>query len=117
MPSKNRNNLKPVRFTIIFFALAALLFSIISSDQLVLLARLSFSGTALMGPLILLGLFTHKPVGKSMIIASGIALSLFILSQLNIIPQSIMQIRVDLALFLLLGIGAVINFLMTQKQA
>ncbi len=43
--SKSENDsLKPIRLAIISFALAALVFSLLSSDQLVLLARVSFAG-------------------------------------------------------------------------
>lgn len=114
---KDRNNLKPVRFTIIFFALAALFFSIFSSDQLVLLARLSFSGTALMGPLIILGLFSKKAVGNFMIYCSAFGLLVFILSQLNLIPQQYFGFRLDLALFIGLGLGAFANFLVVRNKA
>ena len=50
---KEEDNLRPIRMVIFFFAASALVFSLVSSDELVLLARLSFSGTALMGPMIL----------------------------------------------------------------
>lgn len=112
---KDKNNLTPVRITIIFFALAALLFSVISSDQLVLLARLSFSGTALMGPLILLGLFSSKPVGQLMIYVSAMALVIYILSQLNILPQILYGFRLDLSLFVLLGFCALVNYYSVRK--
>ena len=112
---KDKNNLTPVRITIIFFALAALLFSVISSDQLVLLARLSFSGTALMGPLILLGLFSSKPVGQLMIYVSAMALVIFILSQLNILPQILYGFRLDLSLFVLIGLCALVNYYSVRK--
>ena len=39
------------------------MFSIVASDESVLLARLSFSGTAIMGPLIILGIiFKSKKI-------------------------------------------------------
>lgn len=111
-----KNNLKPVRITIMVFALAALFFSVFSSDQLVLLARLSFSGTALMGPLILLGLFSPKPVGQFMIYASAIALGIYILSQLNALPQILFGLRLDLSLFIFLGFCALGNFYSVKKR-
>ena len=40
----------------------ALAFSLKISDQIVLLARVSFAGTALMAPMILLGVLSRKKV-------------------------------------------------------
>ena len=48
------------RAAILFFGLAALVFSILSSDELVLLARVSFAGTSMGGPLILAGIFSRR---------------------------------------------------------
>lgn len=107
---KKIENLKPVRIAIFTFAAAALLFSLVSSNELVLLARLSFSGTAIMGPMIILGIIAKKPQGYFMIWLSGIALLIFILSQLKLIPQSLFSLRLDLLLMLILSISAFINY-------
>ena len=64
---KENDNLRPIRLVILLFAISALIFSLLSSDELVLLARLSFSGTALMGPMILLGIFSQKPQMDSLL--------------------------------------------------
>ena len=86
---KENDNLRPIRLVILLFAISALIFSLLSSDELVLLARLSFSGTALMGPMILLGIFSQKPQGFTMIFLSSIGLLIFILSNLNLFPKEI----------------------------
>jgi len=83
---------------------------LVSSDELVLLARLSFSGTGIMGPMIILGILSKKPMGSFMIWSSALALLIFILSQLNVVPQNIYSFRVDLALMILLSLGAFINY-------
>ncbi|MDA1288671.1 MAG: sodium:solute symporter family protein [Bacteroidetes bacterium] len=108
--ASKEDQLTPVRVAIIVFAIAALLFSLVSSDELVLLARLSFSGTGIMGPMIILGILSKKPMGSFMIWFSALALLIFILSQLNVVPQNIYSFRVDLALMILLSLGAFINY-------
>ena len=95
---KEDDNLRPVRFVILLFALSALIFSLLSSDELVLLARLSFSGTALMGPMIMLGVFSNRPQGFAMILLSFLALLIFILSNLGWFPKQILSFRTDLLL-------------------
>ena len=113
--SKNENDsLKPIRLAIISFALAALVFSLLSSDQLVLLARVSFAGTAMMGPLVILGIFSRKPQGVFMIVASGLGLLTFILSQAGVLPETLGPLRMDLSLMILLTTCAVSNYLIRR---
>ena len=108
---KETDSLLPIRIAIVSFAGAALIFSLLSSDQLVLLARTSFAGTAIMGPLVVLGIFSRKPMGLFMIIVSGVALLVFILSQAAVLPPNVGPFRMDLFLMILLTIGAISNYL------
>ena len=113
---KEDDNLRPIRLVILLFALSALVFSLVSSDELVLLARLSFSGTALMGPMILLGVFSQRPKGVTMIVLSMLALFIFILSNLGWFPKQILSFRTDLFLMLALGLAALLNFLVINRK-
>lgn len=107
---KGSDSLLPIRIAIISFAAAALLFSLFSSDQLVLLARISFAGTAIMGPLVILGVFSKKPMGMFMIVMSGGGLLAFILSQAGILPSTVGVLRMDLFLMIVLTICAFLNY-------
>jgi len=89
-------NLKRAKIAIVIFAFAAWGFSIAASDQLVLLARVSFAGTAMMGPMVLAGILSNKPQGKEIIIAAGIGLFAFLASLLGLLPNMIAGIRMDL---------------------
>tara|TARA_B100001173_G_scaffold288609_1_gene277870 strand:- start:503 stop:1903 length:1401 start_codon:yes stop_codon:yes gene_type:complete len=113
---KEDDNLRPIRLVILLFALSALVFSLVSSDELVLLARLSFSGTALMGPMILLGVFSQRPKGVTMIVLSMLALFIFILSNLGWFPKQILSFKTDLFLMLALGLAALLNFLVINRK-
>ena len=115
MRLKENDNLRPIRLVILLFAISALIFSLLSSDELVLLARLSFSGTALMGPMILLGIFSQKPQGFTMIFLSIIGLLIFILSNLNLFPKEIFSLRTDLFLMLFLGFSALVNYYLYKE--
>ena len=111
---KENESLRPIRLAIISFALAALVFSLLSSDQLVLLARVSFAGTAMMGPLVILGIFSRKPQGIFMIVMSGIGLLLFTLSQAGVLPGTVGPLRMDLFLMILLAACALTNYLIRR---
>ena len=114
---KEDDNLLPIKFVILLFALSALVFSLLSSDELVLLARLSFSGTALMGPMIMLGIFSKRPQGVSIIVLSALALFIFILSNLGWFPKQIFSLRTDLFLMIVLGFAAIVNFFLLKPKS
>jgi solute:Na+ symporter, SSS family len=109
--------MKYTRLAILFFGVTALIFSIVTTDQLVLLARVSFAGTAMMAPMILAGIFSSKDKspGKSIIIVSAAAVFIFIASLLNLIPDSYFGIRLDLFLFVFLGIFTSISVLISKR--
>ncbi len=96
------------RVAIIFFGMAALVFSILSSDELVLLARVSFAGTALMAPMIFTAVFSKVKPGTVIPLATLAALVLFIFSLLGWIPDQYWNIRLDLLLLTFLGVFAAI---------
>jgi SSS family solute:Na+ symporter len=101
---------------IFVFALIALIFSELIKDQIALLARVSFAGTALMGPMILLGILSDRKVPTLIIWSSFIGLVVFLLSLGGIMANSIIGIRLDLFLFICLSIIAIISYLMGKKM-
>ncbi len=107
---KGSDSLVPIRIAIITFAVFSLLFSLFSSDQLVLLARISFAGTAMMGPLVILGILAKKPTGWFMVLASGLGLAAFILSQAGILPAEVGPFRMDLFLMITLSVCGYANY-------
>ena len=84
------------------FGFAALFFAIWSSDQLVLLARVSFSGTALLAPLVLSVVFSENRPSIFIPIATVVALVCFSLSLVNVIPGEIGDYGLDLSLLVIL---------------
>ena len=84
------------------FGFAALFFAIWSSDQLVLLARVSFSGTALLAPLVLSVVFSENRPSIFIPIATVVALVCFSLSLVNVIPGKIGDYGLDLSLLVIL---------------
>ena len=111
---RETDSLLPIRIAIISFAVAALIFSLLSSDQLVLLARISFAGTAMMGPLVILGIFSRKPQGTFMIVVSGMGLATFVLSQAGVLPGMVGPFRMDLFLMIVLAICALGNYVVRE---
>ncbi|PIF05539.1 MAG: sodium:solute symporter [Draconibacterium sp.] len=113
---RGSHSLLPIRIAVIAFAIAALIFSLVSSDQLVLLARISFAGTAIMGPLVILAILSDRPQGWFMIAVSAAGLLIFILSQVKILPAQIGSKRMDLVLMVTLAILALGNYLVVRYR-
>jgi SSS family solute:Na+ symporter len=105
MSGDEQTVMRRTRLSIFCFAAASLGVALVSSDQLVLLARVSFAGTALMGPFILAGILRNRAPGVEILVATGIALVLFLASVIGTIPQTIGPIRLDL--LLLIGLAAI----------
>ena len=111
----DRSVMHKTKIALFIFAVIVLLFSIILSDELVLLARVSFAGTAMMTPVILSGILSKKRPGKELIIASAVALVIFLLSVFNLVPSVIAGIRTDMALFGLLFIISLVSYWLTKR--
>ncbi len=120
---KGKSPLIVTRLAILTFGMAALAFSIVSGNQLVLIARVSFAGTSMMAPMILTGLFTRKRPGIEVVVATVLGLILFLYSQLPVfsglpkMPHNIGPVRFDLALLLTLGLVAVTSTTCRCRQA
>jgi solute:Na+ symporter, SSS family len=114
MKGNEKKVLKVARLGIFGFATIAMIFSILASDQLVMLARVSFAGTAMLAPMILTGVLSKKVMGNEIIIVTAIALATFILSLLGVIPGEIGPIRMDLFLLVSLGLFSIISYAMRK---
>ena len=102
---------------IFVFSIIALVFSVIISDQLALLARVSFTGTGIMGPMIILGILSDRKISTLMIWSSFIALLVFLLSLAGYMPEMVAGLRLDLLLFVSLSLLAVIFYTTGKKQS
>jgi SSS family solute:Na+ symporter len=97
------------------FSVIALIFSLLVSDQIVLLARVSFAGTGIMGPMILLGVLSDRKISSFIIVISGVGLVVFLLSLMGVLPNQIYGLRMDLLLFIVLGLSAVFAYTFAEK--
>ncbi len=98
LKGEEKKVMRITRLAIAGFGLGALVFSLISSDQLVLLARVSFTGTALMGPMVIGAVFDGIRTHRSLIFVTGGAMVLFLLSLVGVIPNNYQAVRIDLLL-------------------
>ncbi len=118
-----------VGLTTIFFALCVFALSTVTTTELVLLARLSFVGTALLTPMIVLPIaLAHKGVSVKRLGGSGrhlgallpfvvsSALLAFILILLEALPASVLGINLDLILLIIVSSIATAIYLGTKAD-
>jgi len=103
------------RIAIFSFGFAALIFSIFSTNELVLLARLSFAGTSIMAPMILTGLFAKGKPSPIIIWSTAAGILIFLASLLKLVPEMIGFMRIDLLLLIVLTVIAIIAAKMQVK--
>jgi SSS family solute:Na+ symporter len=113
--SNEKNAMSKTRIAMLVFALISYSFSLVSSDQLVLLARVSFTGTGLMGPLILNAVFFPDRIRKINILFTAIAVVVFIFNLAGLIPAQVGGIQVDLLLFIIL-FGSILIQLISKRR-
>ena len=104
------------RIFILIFALLALLFSIVSTEHLVLLARTSFTGTAMMAPMILVGILSSRKLSMVMPLATLSALLLFIMAKLGLIPTRLGLLELEIVLFIGLSMAVLVELVLLRKK-
>ncbi len=110
MEGEDKKMIRNARIAIVVFAILSLIFALLSSDQLVLLARSSFAGTALLAPMIFLAIFSKQSHNMQWIPSCTLgAIGILVASQLGVIPTEILGIRLDLLLLVVLAVMAVVG--------
>ncbi len=90
------------KISLVIFSLVVLVFSIVMENQLALLAKVSFTGTSMIAPVVFGALLFEKPP-KILLVTSFVALLLFLLSITETIPNSYGGFRIDFLLYLIHG--------------
>ena len=106
------------KISILVFSMIVLVFSTYMSDELVLLARVSFAGTSMIAPVVLGAVIFNKPP-KALIGLSAFALTFFILSIVGIVPDKYFELPLDFLMYILLFVFTSIIMIAhsrTQKQ-
>ena len=107
---ENKLNVKSAKLIIIIFSAVSLILSLLSSSELVLLARVSFVGTALIAPMIILAVLSKKgQLNNTVPIVTMLVLGLFLLSSFKFISNSYFGFRIDFILLVIIFITGTIS--------
>ncbi|MFN2126812.1 MAG: sodium:solute symporter family protein, partial [Anaerolineales bacterium] len=111
LKGEDRSVLLRTKIALFIFVIIVMFFSVIISDELVLLARVSFAGTSMLTPVILIGVLSKKTPGKELLVISAMGLLIFLISVFQLIPENIYGIRVDMGLYVILFISTLISII------
>ncbi|HEC43687.1 MAG TPA: sodium:solute symporter family protein [Bacteroides sp.] len=115
MKGSDKLVLRNTRIGLFVFAIIALVFSTLMSDELALLARTSFTGTSMMAPVVLFGVLSRKKPSRGILILSATGLIILLLSLLHVVPQHIGGMRLDFLLYIYLALGS-LGFILFRKS-
>lgn len=117
LSGSDKRDMRITKIGIVIFSLIVLVFSTYMSDELVLLARVSFTGTSMIAPVVL-GAVIFKNPPKSLLILSSFALGYFVLSLAGFVPDRFGELPLDFAMYCILFVLTLILMLshhFTQK--
>lgn len=112
LSGSDKSNMRITKISILVFSLIVLVFSTYMSDELVLLARVSFAGTSMIAPVVL-GAVMFKNPPKELIWLSTLALITFVSSLVGIIPSVIVGYPLD---FLMYCVLFIITFILMLRH-
>jgi SSS family solute:Na+ symporter len=101
LSGSDRKILRMTRLSILLFAIIVMLFASVMSNELALLARVSFIGTSMMAPVVLIAVIHPEHPGTLPLYISLSAFVTIILSIFGIIPAMIGQIRLEIIIYVL----------------
>ena len=107
LKGEEKKVMRITRISLFFFAGVVMLFSTLMSDELALLARVSFTGTAMMAPIVLMAVIGEKKPARGIILVSFLAFTTYLLSLAGVVPNHVGSLQLDLALYIFLIISTI----------
>ncbi|MEX0323793.1 MAG: sodium:solute symporter family protein [Puniceicoccaceae bacterium] len=103
-----------IKLTIVLFAILAFALALNSTNELVLLARVSFAGTALIAPLVFFAIITKEHLGPEIPLITLLTLVLFLLANLGLLSSNFLGIRIDLTLLAFVTIASFSSYIVRR---
>jgi SSS family solute:Na+ symporter len=105
LKGEEKRAMRITRISLFLFAGVVMVFSTLMSDELVLLARVSFTGTAMMAPIVLVAVTMKSRPPRVIILVSFTAFVTYLISLAGVIPDHVGNLRLDLALYAFLAVA------------
>jgi SSS family solute:Na+ symporter len=117
LPGDEKIVMRKTKISLFVFACLVMVFASVMGDELALLARVSFTGTSMMAPIVLAAIIKKNKPGKEIILISVIALLLFLGSLAGFIPSMFSGFRIELLLYVCLVLGTVISLYIRKNNS
>lgn len=105
LSGEDKKIMRITKLSLLVFSAVVLVFTHLMGDQLALLARVSFTGTSMIAPIVFGALlFKHPP--KLLIITSAFSFFVMLLSVIGVLPNHIGSLRMDFSLYIFHAITA-----------
>ncbi|XOV93746.1 MAG: sodium:solute symporter [Bacteroidota bacterium] len=101
----DKSVMRATKISLLVFSIIVLVFTDLMGDQLALLARVSFTGTSMIAPIVI-GALVFKEPPKALIITSAFSFFVMLLSVTGVLPANIGNLRMDFALYIFQAITA-----------
>lgn len=111
----DQSKMRITKIALAVFTLIVLIFSSVMSNELALLAKVSFTGTSMVAPVVFGAILYEKP-SKNLLYLSLLCLFVFIASLLNLIPALIVGWRLDILLYVVLAVGFVVSHFQSKNS-
>ncbi len=103
------------KISLFIFAGLVMMFSALMGNELALLARVSFTGTSMMAPVVLLAVIKKDKPGKELLMICGIAFISFLCSIAGLIPARVAGLRIEILLYIYLVTAVLISVFIRSR--
>ncbi len=119
LSGEDKNVMRITKLSLLVFSLIVLVFTHVMGDQLALLARVSFTGTSMIAPIVFGALLFRRPP-KLLIITSALSFFVMLFSVTGLLSNHIGSLRMDFALYIFQAVTAtsimLVHHLKTKNQ-
>ncbi len=115
LSGEDKNVMKITKLSLVVFSVIVLIFSHVMGDELALLARVSFTGTSMIAPIVIGAILFKKPP-RLLIFTSAFSFFVMLLSVTGSLPSQVGGYRMDFSLYLFQAVSASIIMIAHHYQ-
>lgn len=117
LPGSEKSALIITKIFLFVFSILVMVFATLMSNEIALLARVSFTGTSMFAPVVLAAVILKDKPGKELIVISLLALLTYLASLAGLLPSVIGSLRLDILLYIILSITTMSSIFVRKAHA
>lgn len=116
LPGNEKSALLITKIFLFVFSVLVMVFATLMSNEIALLARVSFTGTSMFAPVVLAAVILKGKPGKELIVISTLALLAYLASLSGFLPSMIGSLRLDILLYIFLTITTISSIFIRKRM-